>query len=148
MQSALTDEIIAILSEAQEMTIATVRSDGYPQATTVSYVHDGLIVYFGCSATSQKAVNLSRNHRVSATINLPHTDWNEIRGLSLGGTAARVRDPTEKDKVRGLILRKFLQVAEYAATGTGEVALFRIMPRVVSILDYRKGFGHTDIVKL
>src|ERR1700731_3853356 len=32
-----------------DMTIATVREDGYPQATAVSYVNDGLAVYFSCS---------------------------------------------------------------------------------------------------
>ena len=27
----------------------------------------------------------------------------------------------------------------------GEMALYRIRPEVVSVLDYRKGFGHTDL---
>jgi hypothetical protein len=27
-----------------------------------------------------------------------------------------------------------------------QVALFRIVPEVVSVLDYTKGFGHTDLV--
>jgi len=26
--------------------------------------------------------------------------------------------------------------------------LFRVRPEIVSILDYRKGFGHTDLVKV
>jgi hypothetical protein len=25
---------------------------------------------------------------------------------------------------------------------------FRITPEVISVLDYRKGFGHTDLVKI
>jgi hypothetical protein len=33
MDPALTEEIIAILDDANDMTIATVREDGYPQAT-------------------------------------------------------------------------------------------------------------------
>ena len=32
-----------------DMTIATVREDGYPQATAISYVNDGLAISFGCS---------------------------------------------------------------------------------------------------
>lgn len=28
-----------------------------------------------------------------------------------------------------------------------EVALFRVVPEVVSVLDYAKGFGHSDIVE-
>jgi nitroimidazol reductase NimA-like FMN-containing flavoprotein (pyridoxamine 5'-phosphate oxidase superfamily) len=57
MQPAVRDQIIAILDGANDMAIATVRDDGYPQATTVSYVHDGLTIYFGCGVSSQKASN-------------------------------------------------------------------------------------------
>lgn len=37
------------------MTIATIRDDGYPQATVVGFVHDGLTIYFGSDRNSQKA---------------------------------------------------------------------------------------------
>ena len=52
MDSARKEEITSILDDASDMTIATVREDGYPQATTVSYVNDGLNIYFGCAADS------------------------------------------------------------------------------------------------
>jgi nitroimidazol reductase NimA-like FMN-containing flavoprotein (pyridoxamine 5'-phosphate oxidase superfamily) len=55
MDPRLKQEILSILDEANDMTIATVRKDGYPQATTVSYINDGLKIYFGCAANSQKA---------------------------------------------------------------------------------------------
>jgi hypothetical protein len=51
--------------------IATIRPDGYPQATTVSYVSDGLTIYFGCVAESQKAQNIAYNNKVSLTVTLP-----------------------------------------------------------------------------
>ena len=63
MDPALRQEIISILDDANDMTIATVREDGYPQATTVSYVNDGFTIYFGCAAASQKAQNLARTVR-------------------------------------------------------------------------------------
>ena len=56
MKSALRDEILAVLSGANDMTIATIRGDGYPQATTVSYANDDLTLYFGCGSDSQPAV--------------------------------------------------------------------------------------------
>jgi nitroimidazol reductase NimA-like FMN-containing flavoprotein (pyridoxamine 5'-phosphate oxidase superfamily) len=55
MDPGLKQEIISILDHANDITIATVREDGYSQATTVSYVNDGLMIYFGCAANSQKA---------------------------------------------------------------------------------------------
>src|SRR5215470_5618123 len=108
----LTDEIISILDNAIDMTIATIREDGYPQATTVSYVNDGLTIYFGCGAASQKAKNLARNSKISLTVNLPYASWKEIRGLSIGGRAELIADPQEVDQV------------------------CRLMSELVSVLDY------------
>jgi hypothetical protein len=30
--------------------------------------------------------------------------------------------------------------------GPDEVRIFRVTPEVISVLDYSKGFGHTDLV--
>ena len=148
MDPALEQEIISILDDANDMTIATVREDGYPQATTVSYVNDGFTMYFGCAAASQKAQNLARDGKVSLTVNLPYASWIEIRGLSIGGRAERVADPQEMDQVCQLMFRKFPQIAPYAPTELEEIALFRVTPEIISVLDYRKGFGHSDLVKV
>src|SRR4051794_28114815 len=43
MKQAVRETIIDLLSRCKDMTIATVRPDGAPQATVVSYVHDGLL---------------------------------------------------------------------------------------------------------
>jgi nitroimidazol reductase NimA-like FMN-containing flavoprotein (pyridoxamine 5'-phosphate oxidase superfamily) len=148
MDQPLTEEIISILDDANDLTIATVREDGYPQATTVSYVNDGLKIYFGCAAESQKAKNLARNSKVSLTVNLPYASWNEIRGLSIGGRAERVTDPQEIGKVGQRMLDKFPPIAAYAPAELEAIVLFRVTPEIISVLDYRKGFGHTDLVKV
>jgi nitroimidazol reductase NimA-like FMN-containing flavoprotein (pyridoxamine 5'-phosphate oxidase superfamily) len=148
MNPALRDEILAILDGANDTTLATIRPDGYPQATTVSYAHDGLTLYFGCAGDSQKARNLASNDKVSLTINLPYGNWSEIRGLSMSGRARRISDPREAEQAGQLLLRKFPEgIAEYASDGLEGVALFRVSPEVISVLDYRKGFGHTDLVR-
>jgi general stress protein 26 len=116
MNNGLKQKTLSILAGASDMTLATVREDGYPQATTVSYVNDDLTIYFGCAAGSQKAVNIARNYRVSLTVNLPYSSWEEIRGVSIGGRADRVTDPREMDRVGELMLRKFPQIAQYAST--------------------------------
>jgi nitroimidazol reductase NimA-like FMN-containing flavoprotein (pyridoxamine 5'-phosphate oxidase superfamily) len=147
MNPALRDDILSILAGAKDMTLATIRPDGYPQATTVSYAHDGLTLYFGCSGGSQKARNLAHNDRISLTINLPYATWGEIRGISMGGRAALVDDPQEAERAAWLLARKFPEgIAEYASDGLEGVALFRVTPEVISVLDYRKGFGHTELV--
>jgi general stress protein 26 len=148
MDPALKQEVVSVLNEADDLTIATVREDGYPQATTVSYVNAGLTIYFGCAAESQKAQNLARNGKVSLTVNLPYANWSEIRGLSIGGRAERVTDSQEIEQVAQLMFQKFPQIAPYAPTGLEGVVLFRVTPEIISVLDYRKGFGHTDLVNV
>ncbi len=148
MDKALRDQIISIIDDVQDMTIATVRDDGYPQATTVSYVNDGLTIYFGTDEDSQKARNIARNNKISVTINRDYGDWDEIEGLSMGAVATPVSDPEEIEKVGSLLFKKFPQVAQYVPTGAEGVALFRLEPKVISLLDYSKGFGHTELVAL
>ena len=148
MDPVLTREVISILNEANDMTIATARDDGYPQAATVSYVNDRLTIYFGCAAESQKAKNIARSAKISLTVNLPYASWDEIRGLSIGGKAAAITDPKEMDRVGKMMLRKFPQIAQYAPTDMEQLVLFRITPEIISVLDYRKGFGHADLVKV
>ena len=45
---------------------------------------------------------------------------------------------------------KFPQIKDYVefADSMGELALFRIDPEVVSLLDYGKGFGHTETFEI
>jgi len=141
-------EIVSILDKANDLTIATVREDGYPQATTVSFVNDSLVIYFGCSAESQKAKNIARSAKVSLTVSLPYASWNEIRGLSIGGKADLVTDPEQIDQVAQLMFQKFPQIAPYAPTEVEGIVLFKVTPEIISVLDYRKGFGHTDLVRV
>ena len=148
MDSATRDKIVAILDGGNEMTIATVRPDGYPHATTVSYVHDGLTLYFGTAAGSQKAHNIALCDKVSLTVNLPFNRWEEILGVSMGARAARVTDPAEIAKVGRLMLKKFPQGADFGPEEADSIALFAVRPVVISLLDYRKGFGHTELIEL
>jgi nitroimidazol reductase NimA-like FMN-containing flavoprotein (pyridoxamine 5'-phosphate oxidase superfamily) len=46
MDDAMRSKILEILDQHRLMTVATNRSDGWPQATTVGYVNDGLTIYF------------------------------------------------------------------------------------------------------
>lgn len=51
------------------MTSATVRDDDFSQAPTVSYVSDGLIIYFMTTEVAQKAQNIAQDNNGSLTIN-------------------------------------------------------------------------------
>lgn len=146
MPPELSAKILEILARHNNMTIATLRPDGFPQATTVGFANDGMHIYFGCGPNSQKARNLARDPRVSAAIDEDHADWNDIDGISLAGTAERVTDHAELEKVGGLFLAKFPQLGAFSGQDPFDMVLFRITPSVISVLDYAKGFGHRDLV--
>lgn len=146
MRDDLQKIIDDLLSGQRDMTIATLRPDGYPQATTVSFVSDGKSIYFGCGQSSQKAKNIAHDNRVSCTVNAPYSDWNAIRGLSLGGRAFHVEDKDELGRIGSLFVEKFPQILNYGEEPPDAITFFRVKPEVVSVLDYTKGFGHTDLV--
>jgi len=141
------DFMLHVLDTAQDLTLATIRPDGYPQATTVSFAHEGMLLYVGIGKRSQKAENIRANGKVSLTITLPYKDWSEIRGLSMSAQAELLDDPQESADVRACLERRFPAVSEWGGPNMAfEVAFVRIWPQMVSLLDYSKGFGHTELV--
>jgi len=100
MASTLRKKIIDLLHEHRIMTVATNRPDGWPQATTVGYVSEGVTLYFLCSPQSQKAQNLARDNRLSLAIDHDVSDPMAIRGLSMAARASGQRTSRDVQNVR------------------------------------------------
>jgi nitroimidazol reductase NimA-like FMN-containing flavoprotein (pyridoxamine 5'-phosphate oxidase superfamily) len=147
MDDAIRKKILALLANHRKMTIATLRPDGWPQATTVGYGNEGLTIYFLCGPDSQKAENLARDNRVSITIDDDTGQVMAIEGLSMAARADAVTDPTEAEKALQLMMQRYPpQDAPLPTPNAAELRIFRVTPTVISVLDYSKGFGHTDLV--
>ena len=93
MDEKIRSKIQSLLDQHRIMTIATLRPDGWPQATTVGYVNEGLTLYFLCGLDSQKAANLARDDRVSLTIDHDTPDLMAITGLSMAARSRVVGRP-------------------------------------------------------
>jgi hypothetical protein len=96
-----------------------------------------------------KAANLARDDRVSVTIDHDTSDLMAITGLSMAAHAKAVADPAEAAKVLRMLPLKYPeQVAPLPVPmpTPEDVRIFRVTPAVISVLDYSKGFGHTDLV--
>lgn len=148
MDKVLEHKIQALLDQHRTMTIATLRPDGWPQATTVGYANDGLTLYFLCGPESQKAANLARDNRVSLTIDDDTAQVMEITGLSMAARAERVLDTVEAEKALRLLMQRYPEQKSLPVQmpQPSDVAVFRVRPEVISVLDYTQGFGHTDLV--
>lgn len=148
MIAALQNQILALLDQHRTMSLATLRPDGWPQATTVGFAHDGLTLYFLCGPDSQKAINLARDDRVSLTIDHDTPDVMKITGLSMAAHARRVVDRAEAEKALRLLMERYPE--QHSLPGpmpkSEELAIFSVKPEVISVLDYSKGFGHTDLL--
>jgi Pyridoxamine 5'-phosphate oxidase len=147
VHTGIRKKILTLLDQHRIMTIATLRPDGWPQATTVGYVNEGLTLYFLCGLNSQKAANLARDNRVSLTIDHDTSDLIAITGLSMAAHTKAVTNPAEADKILRMLPLKYPGVSLPGPMPTAEqVRIFRVTPTVISVLDYSKGFGHTDLV--
>lgn len=148
MDQEIRRKILTLLDQHRIMTIATLRPDGWPQATTVGYANEGLTLYFLCGPGSQKAENLARDDRVSLTIDHDTPQVMEITGLSMAAHAQVVDDPAEAEKALRLLMLKYPQQPSIPLPmpGPADVRIFRVTPMVISVLDYSKGFAHTDLV--
>jgi nitroimidazol reductase NimA-like FMN-containing flavoprotein (pyridoxamine 5'-phosphate oxidase superfamily) len=150
MDDEIRRKILQLLDEHRIMTVATLRPDGWPQATTVGYVNEGLTLWFLCGLESQKAKNLARDDRVSLTIDHDTPDVMAITGLSMAAHATAVTDRAEAEKVLRMLPLKYPDAPPIPMPmpSPDEVRLFRVTPIVISVLDYSKGFAHTDLVHL
>ena len=150
MNDALKRKILEILDRHRILSLATLRPDGWPQATTVGYASEGLTLYFLCGAESQKAHNLAHDNRVSITIDHDTPDIMSITGLSMAARAHRVTDRAQAEKVIGMLPLKYPDAppatAQLKMPAPEEVAIYRVVPEIISVLDYTQGFAHTDLV--
>jgi general stress protein 26 len=148
MDEAIRSIILDVLRRQRIMTVATVRPDGYPQATTVNYIHDDLIVYFATAATSQKADNIKINNKVSVAIVDQAEDFYKLRGLSMSGTAARLEERQRAEEFASRLFRRLPQSRQFVPQDPKELAVYEIRPVAIALIDYASGFGTTHLVEL
>ncbi|WP_167241067.1 pyridoxamine 5'-phosphate oxidase family protein [Massilia genomosp. 1] len=137
-----------ILSGAADLTLASIRDDGTPHASTVSFAADGLVLYVAIALDSHKAHDLRTHPRVALTVNAPYRTWNEIQGMSIDALAEMIHEPVEAQRAASALLRKFPAFAQVVADTSAlpwpGMLFVRITPLTVSLLDYTQGFGHTE----
>ena len=148
MDEALRFRILDVLQRHHVMTLATIRPDGFPQATTVNYIHEDLTLYFATDAASQKAGNIKLNNKVSVAIASETEDFYKLRGLSISGLATRVG---ERQKAQELSLKLFQalpQSKRFVPGDPKQLAVYEIAPVAIALVDYASGFGKTYLVEL
>jgi nitroimidazol reductase NimA-like FMN-containing flavoprotein (pyridoxamine 5'-phosphate oxidase superfamily) len=148
MTPALQEAAVCILDQHRIMTLATNRPDGWPQATVVGYANDGLKIYCFISRLSQKYANIARDPRVSIAIASDFSQPLEIKGLSLAGKAVNVTQAPEFSRACELFIKRYPEYSDWPRPNPAFAPMLCISPTVISVLDYSKGFGHSDLIKI
>lgn len=137
---------VDILNHCRSMVIATLRADGWPQATMVSYANEGLLLYFIISRASQKFANIDRDSRVSIVVAHDVEHPSEIKALSIAANASEVRDPAQRERAIDLVLQRHPALPKLPRPDLRHSAVMRAYCSIVTILDYSKGLGHADLL--
>lgn len=138
------DKAIEILDSHRIMSIATVRSDGWPQNTVVGYANDGLLLYFLISRDSQKFANIQGDERVAIAVAKEPADVRHIKAVYAGALASEVTDPEQRDRAWKLLTERHPNLADFELPDPARAAMMRAMCKYVSILDFSEGLGHAD----
>jgi hypothetical protein len=113
----------------------------------VGYANDGLLIYCLLARAGQKWANILRDPRVSIAIARDYPDPMQIKGLSMAARAVEVTDADERQRVGAIFLKRYPEYMTMPTPAAGEMPMVRFTPEIVSILDYSKGFGHSELVR-
>jgi general stress protein 26 len=133
------DAIRDLLAEEELGVLATVRDDGSPSASLMSFAADGLTVYCPAPGHARKLQDLHRDPRVAYTlVRLPDQAGGrrlETRMVQMTGLAGFVDDPAEIDRALALCCEQFYWLADdkrRAGFGRdareGRLVFFKVQP--------------------
>ncbi len=91
-------EVAAMLAGNRKVQLATINPDGYPHLVTMYYtLVDGKIAFW-TYRTSQKALNLARDPRISCLVETGEAYF-DLRGVQVQGTVETITDPDAVFKI-------------------------------------------------
>ena len=131
-QIKMTDaEIAAFLDAGRDLQVASINADGTPHLVTMWFVVRDGEVAFWTYGKSQKVVNLKRDPRLTVLVATGDA-YEELRGVSIAGTAEVIEDTDEVLSYGLQIFEKYWGGAEDALVRAGvqAQALKRVVLRV------------------
>jgi Pyridoxamine 5'-phosphate oxidase len=92
------DEVTHLLATCRKVQLATIGGDGFPHLVTMYYtLVDGKIAFW-TYRTSQKAMNLARDPRISCLVETGDAYF-DLRGVLIQGEVETITDPDEVYKL-------------------------------------------------
>ena len=136
------DEVAAMLAGCRKVQLATINPDGMPHLVTMYYTLIGGKIAFWTYRTSQKALNLARDPRISCLVETGD-QYFDLKGVQIQGVVETIEDPAAvQDIGRGIT-----EVMGTAVTGTAITGTDTAGEAADALRDYvsraaRKRFGY------
>jgi PPOX class probable F420-dependent enzyme len=138
-------EIAALLAGSRKLQLATINRDGTPHLVTMYYVMLDERIAFWTYHSSQKAVNLARDPRLSCLVETGE-QYFDLRGVQVQGVARRVDDPETVREIgrriaAGLGDAPGGAVDDYVASAARKRVGFLVEPERIASWDHAKLLG-------
>jgi PPOX class probable F420-dependent enzyme len=136
------EEATAMLAQARKMQLATINRDGTPHLVAMYY---GLLegrIAFWTYRTSQKAVNLGRDPRLTCLVE-DGAEYFDLRGVQVSGVARTVTDPDALRAIGTLVAARMPGIPpealeDYVAHGMRKRNGYVVEPTSIVSWDHRK----------
>ncbi len=154
MSEATRAAVRQMLDAHNTLTLATGSVEA-PWAATVFYASDAAFnLYFVSDERTRHARDMARNPSVALAINADPDNWDDVRGLQIGGRAELVA-PADRPVALELYLGRFASVKALfeaprtkdealIATRLKQTAFWRVRPFYIRLIDNRRGFGFKE----
>jgi general stress protein 26 len=136
-------EVAAFIEEQPKFQLATINPDGTPHLVTMfSGLVEGKIAFW-TYRTSRKAYNLARDPRVTCLVETG-TDYFELRGVMLYGSARALTDPNDVRYVGSHVVRRMMgledddAIASIVGRSAAKRYAYIVEPTDVASWDHRK----------
>ena len=144
---ATRDRLLAFLRAHQVVTVAVVTDDRQPHAAALFYaVDDRLNLYVLTGPRTRHGRAMIADGAVAGTVQRDRQHWREIQGVQFRGRCRRLRG-RERAPAWNLYRARFpfLRSGPMAlAAALKRMALWRIEPDWMRLIDNRRGFGHQE----
>jgi uncharacterized protein YhbP (UPF0306 family) len=153
MSADLVARIVAFLATHHVLSLATHGREG-PHATNLLYAHDGLALFWVSDPSTRHSREIEADQRVAVTVASDHSDFFDIQGLQLTGTATCIASADRRAwhlsqlAARYPFLKLLANAPPTLQAAYTRAAVYRFEPGRVVLIDNTKGFGHKETLDL
>ncbi len=132
------------------MHIATVDSNGAPTVRGVDYAEgeNENILYFITNKNSRKVEHIRSNGKIAVAIDHDCPEWDDllkVKFIKGTGTAAIIEEPSEIEKIFGLLAKKFPFLSDFPGDPSDFIGV-KVELKEVMLTDNTVSFAHTETV--